>query len=171
MVRKSKWQHNVIAATPRTPAARSQILNQQSMTSSNVVAFSYNKTLEALQIEFHNGSVYEYQPVTYDTFKQIYQGKALPVTSGQNQWHRWVEGQGPSVGAAVWKYLRNAGVPYTRVSNLSQMTPANYDYSDVAETPMYAVDSYRTEAESPTKEDKKAKFGWAGRYKKPRGHN
>ena len=80
--------------------------------SSNVDRVKYFDTKKELVIKFNDGSYYTYFDIELDTFEKIVKGDAVCKTTGENEFGSWVEGQGPSVGAAVWKYLIDRGVDY-----------------------------------------------------------
>jgi hypothetical protein len=93
-----------------------------SVVSSNVAAVDYNELTSKLYVAFLNGSEYEYDlSGVSDGVKyaiKIYTGQASCTTKGVSQYNgrRWWVGKNPSVGAAVWKYLRRAAIPYRKVS-------------------------------------------------------
>ena len=80
--------------------------------SSNVDRVKYFDTKKELVIKFNDGSYYTYFDIDLDTFEKIVKGDAVCRTTGENEFGSWVEGQGPSVGAAVWEYLIDPQVDY-----------------------------------------------------------
>lgn len=80
--------------------------------SSNVDRVKYFDTKKELVIKFNDGSYYTYFDIDLDTFEKIVKGDAVCRTTGENEFGSWVEGQGPSVGAAVWEYLIDPQVNY-----------------------------------------------------------
>lgn len=80
--------------------------------SSNVDRVKYFDTKKELVIKFNDGSYYTYFDIELDTFEKIVKGDAVCRTTGENDFGSWVEGQGPSVGAAVWEYLIDPQVDY-----------------------------------------------------------
>ena len=80
--------------------------------SSNVDRVKYFDTKKELVIKFNDGSYYTYFDIDLDTFEKIVKGDAVCKTTGENEFGSWVEGQGPSVGAAVWEYLIDPQVDY-----------------------------------------------------------
>jgi hypothetical protein len=72
----------------------------------------YFDTKKELVIKFNDGSYYTYFDIDLDTFEKIVKGDAVCRTTGENEFGSWVEGQGPSVGAAVWEYLIDPQVDY-----------------------------------------------------------
>lgn len=90
--------------------------------SSNVNGFSYNPDNEELLVQFHGpypqaaGPVYKYQGVPGFVFDAIRRGLMVPKTSGQNQYHKWIRGIGPSHGASVNRLLVQGAFPYQRVA-------------------------------------------------------
>jgi hypothetical protein len=80
--------------------------------SSNVDRVKYFDTKKELVIKFNDGSYYTYFDIEPDIFEKIVKGDAVCRTTGENEFGSWVEGQGPSVGAAVWEYLIDRGVDY-----------------------------------------------------------
>lgn len=85
------------------------------LQSSNVAGFKYDPRSEQLQVKFHNGSIYQYFGVPRWVYKEFSTGNATARTKGQNRWGRWFVGKNPSLGASVWKYLRESGLPYQRL--------------------------------------------------------
>jgi hypothetical protein len=82
--------------------------------SSNVDRIMYNDETFELVIKFQDGSTYTYSNVDFNLFKDVWQGRASCVTDDPTGQDRWWYGKSPSVGAAVYKKLVVAGVPYTR---------------------------------------------------------
>jgi hypothetical protein len=81
--------------------------------SSNVDRVRYFETKKELVIKFNDGSYYTYTDVEPEIFEKIVKGDAKPRTTGENEFGSWVEGDGPSVGAAVWEYLIIPEVDYS----------------------------------------------------------
>ena len=77
--------------------------------SSNVDRVKYFENKRELVIKFNDGSYYTYSDIDEATFFSIIEGDAVCKTTGENDFGAWTEGQGPSVGAAVWKYLIDKG--------------------------------------------------------------
>jgi len=104
----------------RTRVATARAVNRlqdqwSQVKSSNVEAVFFDPDTLQLYIKFHSGSTYKYDLTDYGgkkTADKIFWGQASCITEGQNQYGRWWVDKNPSVGAAVWKYLRRAGVPY-----------------------------------------------------------
>lgn len=86
------------------------------MPSSNVSGYGYDETTQILRVWFHGGSQYEYSTVTLSEWIHLSAGDATCKTTGQNEYGRWWKGKSPSIGAAIWKYLRRTGKPYKRIS-------------------------------------------------------
>jgi len=84
------------------------------LNSSNVFGVKYDFNKNKLLVRFNNGSVY-----SYDTPPQMYNliagGQASATTDDKRRPMRFWKGKNPSMGAAVWQYLRNTGVPYKRL--------------------------------------------------------
>lgn len=84
------------------------------LNSSNVFGVKYDFKKNRLLIRFNNGSVYE-----YNTPPQMYNliagGRASATTDDKRNPMRFWRGKNPSIGAAVWQYLRNGNVPYRRL--------------------------------------------------------
>lgn len=85
------------------------------LNSSNIYGYRYNPESGKLKVRFQGGSVYEYDNVPGNLFNAFRQGAAAARTNGQNQYGRWWLGKNPSLGAAFWNYIRNAGFPYRRL--------------------------------------------------------
>lgn len=73
--------------------------------SSNVDKMMWNSETFELVIRFNDGSTYTYFGVTENLFEKVSEGRAKPITSGENEYGSWVEGISPSVGAAVHQFL------------------------------------------------------------------
>lgn len=90
--------------------------------SSNVNSFKYDPTNGTLFVKFHgqetadSGPVYRYQNVPRNVYDVFSNGRIAPKTSGQNQYHRWIRGVTPSLGASLYALIREGGYPYQRVS-------------------------------------------------------
>lgn len=85
------------------------------INSSNIYGFRYNPQNGNLKVRFQSGSVYEYDAVPSNIFNAFRQGASAARTDGQNQFGRWWRGKNPSLGAAFWNYIRNAGFDYRRL--------------------------------------------------------
>lgn len=83
--------------------------------SANVDAIQYDTEKEELDIRFNDGDTYRYFSVDYDTFEDVWKGRASCITSGENVWGSWFEGKRPSVGAALHKFLVKRNVRYQRI--------------------------------------------------------
>lgn len=86
------------------------------LTSSNVATYAYDDARGVIRIEFHSGAEYEYSECTLDEFLKIASGEAVCVSSGENEYGAWWEGKTPSIGAAVYQWLINAGKPYVQIA-------------------------------------------------------
>lgn len=90
--------------------------------SSNVNSFKYDPTTEKLYVKFHgsesagSGPTYLYQGVPRNIYDVFSKGRVAPKTSGQNQYHRWIRGVTPSLGASLYALIRNGGFPYQRIA-------------------------------------------------------
>jgi hypothetical protein len=97
-------------------------LDQGPFPSSNVNSFKYNPDTGELFVKFHGkdsadtGPVYSYQGVPRNIYDVFSRGRVAPKTSGQNQYHRWIRGVTPSLGASLYALIRNGGYPYQRLS-------------------------------------------------------
>ena len=102
----------------RQLAALSKQISKEALTvtkrgflySSNVVAVTYDQTNSLMFILFKGGAIYEYQEFPRDTYIAILQGNASAKTLDKSKAppDYW-PGKTPSVGAAVWKYIRKSG--------------------------------------------------------------
>ncbi len=90
--------------------------------SSNVNSFKYDPNSQTLFVKFHgqenadSGPVYRYNNVPRNIYDVFSNGRVAPKTSGQNQYHRWIKGVTPSLGASLYSLIRNGGYPYQRMS-------------------------------------------------------
>ena len=64
---------------------------------------------------FHSGAVYEYYKVDSNAWKNIRDGRAAAITSGENAQGKWWKGKKPSVGAAIHVFLIGKGVDYKKI--------------------------------------------------------
>jgi hypothetical protein len=83
--------------------------------SANVDAIQYDTEKEELDIRFNDGDTYRYFKVDYDTFEDVWKGRASCITSGENAYGAWFVGKRPSVGAALHKFLVKRNVRYTKL--------------------------------------------------------
>ncbi len=90
--------------------------------SSNVNSFKYDPKTQQLFVKFHgkdsadSGPVYQYQGIPKNIYDVFSRGRVAPRTSGQNQYHRWIEGVTPSLGASLYALIREGGYQYQRMS-------------------------------------------------------
>lgn len=54
------------------------------VTSSNISAVGYNGKTLTLTVEFHNGGLYEYSPVTKETYVELVEAKSVGSYLSQN---------------------------------------------------------------------------------------
>lgn len=80
--------------------------------SSNVDKVKYFEDKKELVVRFNDGSFYTYSNIDEQIFFSIIEGDATCKTEGENEFGEWFIGKNPSVGAAIWKYLIDAGVNY-----------------------------------------------------------
>lgn len=108
-------------AAPVPPAAPPP-LDRGPYPSSNVNSFKYDPTTGTLFVRFHgqetadSGPVYRYQNVPRNIYDVFSKGRVAPRTSGRNQYHRWIRGVTPSLGASLYALIREGGYPYQRIS-------------------------------------------------------
>ena len=104
---------------PSTPVPQ---LDQGPFPSSNINSFKYNPQTQQLFVKFHgkdsadSGPIYGYQNIPQHIYDVFSHGRVAPKTSGQNQYHRWIKGVTPSLGASLYALIRNGGYPYQRMS-------------------------------------------------------
>lgn len=89
-----------------------------SIPSSNVRRIVYNDESKEMVIQFQDKSIYTYFEVPFQIFLDVSGGKAECITSGENAFGRWFVGKTPSVGAAVWRYLRDSNIKYKKGGTL-----------------------------------------------------
>ncbi len=108
------------AAPP--PAANVPQLDPGPYPSSNVNSFKYDPNTQQLFVKFHgkdsadSGPVYQYQNIPRNIYDVFSKGRVGPKTSGQNQYHRWIKGVTPSLGASLYALIREGNFPYQRMS-------------------------------------------------------
>jgi hypothetical protein len=112
------------------------IKNKGRVKSSNVKGYKYNTEDKTLIIEFNDGSKYLYEFIEYDEFEKISKGDAVCKTEGSNQYGSWFVGKTPSVGAAIWKYLRETGAWYLKLNKDNVMTLKKIDKEKL---PVYQI--------------------------------
>lgn len=89
--------------------------------SSNVNAFKYDPRSKRLFVKFHGqdssdgGPTYLYNNIPKNIYDVFAKGGVSPKTSGQNQYHRWIKGVTPSLGAALNALIKEGGYPYQRI--------------------------------------------------------
>ena len=82
------------------------------MKSSNIAGATYDSDTQKLRVIFapkekrKGGTVYEYENVDQETWKDMAAGNATPVTEGSSKFGIWFHGKDPSVGAAFAKKIR-----------------------------------------------------------------
>lgn len=112
------------------------IKNRGRVNSSNVKGYRYNTEDKTLIIEFNDGSKYLYEFIEYEEFEKIARGDAVCRTDGSNQYGSWYVGKTPSVGAAIWKYLRETGAWYLKLNKDNVMTLKKIDKEKL---PVYQI--------------------------------
>jgi hypothetical protein len=112
------------------------IKNRGRVNSSNVKGYRYNTEDKTLIIEFNDGSKYLYEFIEYVDFEKISRGDAVCRTEGSNQYGSWYVGKTPSVGAAIWKYLRETGAWYLKLNKDNVMTLKKIDKEKL---PVYQI--------------------------------
>ena len=78
------------------------------ISSSNVVAVTFDPVNNLLFILFKGGALYEYKEFPFDKYKKILRGESNATTNDIRDPKRWWKGKFPSVGAAVWEYIRRS---------------------------------------------------------------
>jgi len=91
---------------------------RSSPDSSNVNKIMYNDETKDLVIKFNSGDIYTYSNIEFEDFRDVLEGNAVCVTSGENRFGSWDVGKTPSVGAAVYKYLVERGATYKKGGTL-----------------------------------------------------
>lgn len=85
------------------------------LQSSNVWGFNYDPSNQRLFVRFNSGAIYSYANVPKPIWENFKRGAAVAKTTGRNRFGQWWRGKTPSLGAGVWKFLRETGIPYTRI--------------------------------------------------------
>ncbi len=112
-------ENPVESLTPETTVPQ---LDQGPFPSSNINSFKYNPNTKQLFVKFHgkdsadSGPVYGYQNVPKNIYDVFSAGRVGPKTSGQNQYHKWIKGVTPSLGASLNALIKEGGYPYQRMS-------------------------------------------------------
>jgi len=89
-----------------------------SIPSANVRRIVYNDETKEMVIQFQDKSIYTYFEVPFQTFLNVSGGEATCITTGENKYGSWFVGKNPSVGAAVWRYLRDSNIRYKKGGTL-----------------------------------------------------
>lgn len=96
-------------------------LDKPPYPSSNVNAFKYDPRNGTLFVKFHgqnsadSGPIYRYENVPQNIYDVFSKGRVGPKTSGQNQYHRWIKGVTPSLGASLYALIRQGNFSYQRL--------------------------------------------------------
>jgi hypothetical protein len=106
---------------------------QGGVASSNVDSYRYNDKSGELVLTFNDGSRYRYYQIDKEDFENIVLGDAMCETEGENEYGRWWIGKSPSVGAAVWKYLRDRNIRYEKLS-IQKFDKISFDVDGVLTT-------------------------------------
>jgi len=83
--------------------------------SSNIKSWIYNSKKKTLFITFNDKSKYKYYGITGSEFKNVINGNAACLTSGNNKYGSWWIGKYPSQGAALYRYVINNDKRYEKV--------------------------------------------------------
>lgn len=59
-------------------------MNRTPVTSSNIVAIGHDKATMTLEIEFHNGKVWQYQPVTEHAYLEMLKSDSITKFFNKN---------------------------------------------------------------------------------------
>ena len=89
-----------------------------SIPSANVRRIVYNDETKEMVIQFQDKSIYTYFEVPFQIFLNVSGGDATCITTGENEFGKWFVGKNPSVGAAVWRYLRDSNIRYKKGGTL-----------------------------------------------------
>ncbi len=77
------------------------------VNSSNVKRYAYNAQTQLLVVQFRSGAYYTYFGVDGASFWNFALGNAVARTEGEKDDFKWFPGKTPSVGAGVWRWLRD----------------------------------------------------------------
>lgn len=106
----------------REPLTKVPQLDQGPFESSNVNSFKYNPDNGQLFVKFHgkdsadSGPIYQYSNIPKYIYDVFARGGVGPKTSGQNQYHRWIKGVTPSLGASLNALIKQGGFSYNRLT-------------------------------------------------------
>ena len=120
--RLAQEAENPVEGLPPTTPEGVPNLDQGPYPSSNVNSFKYDPRSGRLFVKFHGaesadaGPVYKYEGIPKNIYDLFSQGRVGPKTSGSNQYHTWIKGVTPSLGASLYALIRNGGYPYQRMS-------------------------------------------------------
>lgn len=85
------------------------------LKSAVVGGMTYNADTKELVVKFNNGSVYLYEDVPMESYKQFSEGADACSTSGSNEFGCWWAGKSPTLGGSFVRRIKNAGFKYTRL--------------------------------------------------------
>ena len=117
--RLEETESNIVGVNgPTSPPG----LDPGAYPSSNVNAYKYDPRSGTLFVKFHgkdsagSGPTYRYEGVPRNIYDVFSKGRVAPKTSGQNQYHRWIKGVTPSLGASLNALIKNGGFSYQKVA-------------------------------------------------------
>ncbi len=97
------------------PQQQQDGIEKSGLQSSNIYGANYDPKSGKLRVRFQEGNVYEYDNVPPYVFNAFRNGASAAKTSGSNRFGKWWVGKSPSLGAAFWNYIRQAGYAYRKL--------------------------------------------------------
>ena len=95
---------------------------EEAMPSSNIGAFNYDPRKQKLFVQFldkypnRQGPIYSYEGVPFEIFDLFRKGSYPAKTTGKNRWGKWFKGKYPSIGAAMYGWLKKGNFPYHKLT-------------------------------------------------------
>jgi hypothetical protein len=83
----------------------------------------YDPKSKKLVVVFNKGSVYEYENVPEEVYRDLLKGSAPAKTEGKNEYGAWWVGKDPSIGATFNKLIKQGGYSYQKVAQGAAFNP------------------------------------------------
>lgn len=115
-----------------------------------------------LVVVFNKGSVYEYENVPEDKYKELLASATPAKTEGQNEYGAWWVGKNPSLGATFNSLIKNGGYVYNKVAQGAAFNPES---SSEEENQILSSSNLRSLVQKTQKATGEEKF--VGKQKKP----
>ena len=101
---------------PQTPQETLNGIEASPLKSSNIWGYHYDQASKSLLVRFNSGAVYGYGGVPEYVFNLFKSGASPCKTSGHNQWGKWWKFKQPSLGSALFSFIKKGSYPYQRLA-------------------------------------------------------